>query len=196
MFAATTAVAVVFGLAAWNGWAETDMPVYVSLVVVLAVFWRPARQALLGVCLLLIPLWITGLLGYITNFGPTIVNWFSLDRFRPHALWISIPLACYCAAFLRANFYATARSLIGSVILIEVFIAIAIACFCGYYRMYQLIGFQNRDDVYREWLLRNVFPSWFPGQLWYIAAPWLLGIVVGEIIVRHRKPSGSERQEV
>jgi Na+/citrate or Na+/malate symporter len=192
MFVATTAVAVIFGLAAWKRLAQTDLPVYVSLVVVLAVFWRPARQALTGACVLLIPLGITGLLGEITDSGPTMI----VLLFQPPALWISILLVFYGAAYLRANLYATAWSLIGSVVLIELFIAMAIACSCHYYRVYQLVGFQNRDGVYREWLLRQFFLNRFPGQLWYIVTPWLLGIVVGEIVARRRKPSGSDRQRV
>ena len=30
----------------------------------------------------------------------------------------------------------------------------------------------------------------------YTVAPWFLGIIAGEIVVRYRKPSGGERQEV
>ena len=42
MFVATTAVAVVFSVAAWGGWAKRDAAVYLAIAVLAGIFW-PAR---------------------------------------------------------------------------------------------------------------------------------------------------------
>ena len=114
----------------------------------------------------------------------------------PWPFFVTAPAACFCTAFLRANRLISFWSLVLSLILGEWFTAAAIVYSCGYETLFQLLGFQNSDAFFRELALHQCFPKRFPGQLWYIGAPWLLGIVVGEIMAQRRKPSGGERQRV
>jgi hypothetical protein len=51
-------------------------------------------------------------------------------------------------------------------------------------------------DVLRVNWAREDLQYHFFSQQRHIAVPWLLGIGVGEVIARCRKPGGSERREI
>jgi hypothetical protein len=185
MFVATTAVAVVFSLAAWGGWVKSDAVAYVAFAVLAGVFSRAARQALVGACAILAALWLTGFLADITHG----LYWRAspIADINPWPLWLAVPIIFYCAVFIRANAYATSWALIGSLVLVELFIAALIVHTCGYSTLLEALRSENREHVFREWVLQHYFPSRFYPQVCYIAIPWLLGIGLGEIVARRRK---------
>ena len=212
MFVAITGVAIVFGIAAWGGWVKSDAVAYLSIAVLAGVFSRAARQALVGACVILIVIWLTGVLanmasGVLLVEGPSSeppLVLVTFDDIHPYSRWLAAPILFFVAAFLRANSYIPLRALIFSLLLIELFIATVIvySChyqyFCDYQTLFRLLTSRNhhhRVDL-QEFSLQGCLLNRLPGQLWYVAAPWLLGIVVGEIIMRRRKPSGGTRQEV
>ena len=182
MFAATTAVAILFGVAASGGWVQSDAVVYLAMAILTGVFWRAARHALIGAGMIVgafcLAEWVA------ESISP------SAAMFHPWVVWIFPPLVFSSAAFLRACTRATIWSLIGSLVLIELFIVAGIIHRSGCPTLFQALTAKYREDVFNDCL------DYFPGQRWYIAAPWLFGIVVGEIIARRRKPSGDEPQRV
>jgi hypothetical protein len=56
---------------------------------------------------------------------------------------------------------------------------------CGCTMLFQAISSEHQEHVL------NFFPEKFPEQRWYVVASWLLGIAIGEIVVRVRKPSST-----
>ncbi len=185
MFVAITAVAILFGLAAWGGWVKSDAVVYLAIAVLAGVFWRAARHALIGTVMILGALWLTAFLAELI-FSPSRGG---SDNLR--FIWIFTPLVLSSAVILRTWLRATAWSLIGSLVLVELFIAAVIIYLWGGSILLQTIATEYRDSTFRSFLSMH-----FSEQRWYIATPWLLGIAVGEIIVRRRKPSGGEPQAV
>ncbi|MFZ1934825.1 MAG: hypothetical protein WCB27_08355 [Thermoguttaceae bacterium] len=197
MFVAITGVAILLGWASWGGWGKSDAVVYLSIAFSAGVFSRAARRCLVAATLLLILIGSTGVFPCspflrISGACATI----TCNVLDPWPFFVTAPAACFCTAFLRANRLISFWSLVLSLILGEWFTAAAIVYSCGYETLFQLLGFQNSDAFFRELALHQCFPKRFPGQLWYIGAPWLLGIVVGEIMAQRRKPSGGERQRV
>jgi hypothetical protein len=185
MFVATTGVAVVFSLAAWGGWVQSDAVVYLASVAFASAFSRAARQVLVGACIILAALWPTGFLTHIAC-SP---YWGSGVFAMP--LWIAVPIIFYFATFLRANCYATVWSLIGSLILAELLIVALIVHSCGYSTLIQALGRESQQYwLPRELTLPGRFSSLFPKQAWYVAVPWLIGTLLGEVVARRRK-SGS-----
>jgi len=180
MFVATTAVAIVFGLAAWGGWVKSDAVVYLAIAVLAGVFWSAARRALLGACAILGAFSLGWILG-AAIFGPPG------HGVPPGLLWTpAVPLAA-SAALMRVFTRANALSLVVSLVLIEVsFVAFIIYHDFGFSTLFQALEPEHRTVVLR------VIVGFFPEQRWYIAVPWLLGIVLGEVLARHRK-SGERR---
>ena len=183
MFIATTAVAILFAFAAWGGWVKSDAVVYLAIAVLTGVFWRAARHALIGAGMILGACWLAAFLAESISHYPG-------RTFDPRAVWIFAPLVFSSAALLRACARANVWSLLGSLLLIELFIVAIIIYTYGCPMLHCALAAEYREGVFHHFL------ECFPEQRWYIAAPWLLGIVVGEIILRRRKPSGGERQAV
>ena len=92
--------------------------------------------------------------------------------------------------FLRLCARATAWSLVASLVMIELFITAVIIYTYGCPTLFQALTPEYREGVFHHFL------TWFPEQRWYIAAPWLLGIVVGETVTRLRKPSSGASEQV
>jgi hypothetical protein len=185
MFVATTALAMLFGLAKWGGWIESDAVVYLAIAVLAAVFWRAARQALLGACTILGAAWLVLVLSEV-SFGSS-----SGRGCYKQGVWIFSPLLLFSSAvFLRVVVRVPVWRLVGSLVLIELFITAIIVYTYGCSTLLQALATEYREGVVDHFLM------WFPEQRWYIAAPWLLGIVVGEAVVRRRKSGGAPPQEV
>ena len=179
MLAATTAVDTVLGLAVWGGWVRSDAVVYLSIAVVVAVFSSTARRALLGGCVILGTFCLAMVLGEIA-FGPS-------GRFTPNPLsfWIFAGLLTLSAMILRRFTKAGAFSLAASLVLAEVFAAIAIVYTYGCPTLFQAFQGEHRESVLRHLLI------WFPiFPQWLIVAPWLIGIALGELLNRHKKGGG------
>ena len=203
MFAAITGVAILLGWAAWNGWGKSDAVVYLSIAVLAGVFSRVARQCLIGAGAILAALWVTGFgsavidaLDYTTDYLAIIAGW--------RTLWSCILLVFCIALFLRANFRIGAWVLAASLVLIELSIAADMvyldASYVGCYTLHGALGLTDTydpgDRTQYAGLSWSVLVKHFPSQCAYIAIPWLLGIGIGEISVRRRKPSGGEQQRV
>jgi hypothetical protein len=185
MFAAITGIAILLGCATWGGWIKSDAVVYLSIAILAGVFSRAARRCLLGACTILGTCFLVGFMSEYV-FGPTG------DRVGvdPRAVWTFALVSLYFAALLRVFTRATAWSLIGSLLLIELFIVAIIIYTYGCRMLHCALAAKYREGVFDHFLI------WFPEQRWYIAAPWLLGIVAGEITVRRQKPSGGGGQRV
>jgi hypothetical protein len=199
MFAAITGIAILFGWAAWGGWAHGHVVVYLSVVLVAGILSRAVRRLLMGACLVVLVIWVTGVLRHLTEMHLGLYFGGGID---PIALCLSILLVLFSAVFLRAKSHITIWALAGSLIFVELFVAAAILdegrlCFGGS-RLFDVLGFNGTDQIAQiraEWI-RQLLVHHLLNQRWYIVAPWLVGIVVGEIIVRRRKPSGDEPQRV
>jgi hypothetical protein len=185
MFVAITGVAILLGWASWGGWVKSDAVVYLAIAVLAGVLSRAARRCLLGACTILGTCVLVGFMSEYV-FGPT-GDRVGVDL---RAVWIFALVSLYFAALLRVFTRATAWSLMGSLLLIELFIVAIIIYTYGCPTLHCALVAKYREGVFDHFL------TWFPEQRWYIAAPWLLGIVVGEIIVRRRKTSGGQRQAV
>ena len=200
LFAAIAGIAILLGWASWGGWVNGHVVVYLSMVLLAGIYSRAARRLLMGACLVILVIWVTGVLRHLTeiHFG----LYFGGDRIDPIALFVSTLLVLCCATFLRANLRISIWALAGSLILVELFVAAAILdegglSFQGS-RLFDVLGFNGSDQIDQiraDWL-RQVLVDHLLKQRWYIAAPWLLGIVIGEIIVHRRKPSGGEQQRL
>jgi hypothetical protein len=198
MFAAVTGIALVLGWAKWQGQIESATTIYLSIAVLAGVFSRAARQALVGSCFVISVIWITGVLDEITIVRMGVILSQGIDPST--LLWSTLLVLC-AATSLRANFRIGIWTLAGSFVLIELFVTAAI--FDSVLRSFHLstlnevLGFGNdrRTEIVAR-LFRGSMKYHFLKQRWYIAAPWLLGIVVGEVIVRRRSASESVRQEV
>jgi hypothetical protein len=178
IFVATTAVAILISLASWGGWVKSDAVVYLSIAAVAGVFWSAARRALLGACAILGAIWLAGFFSDFVFGQPP-------GRFiaPPGAIWIFEALMAALAASLRLYTRANALSLVASLMLIELLIVAIIVYTYGCSTLFQALESEHRPWVFRHFL------TWFPEQRWYIVAPWLLGIVAGEILARTRKPT-------
>ncbi len=179
MFIATTAVAAVFGLAVWGGWVHSDAVVYLSIAVVAAVFSSIARRTLLGGCVILRALWLSFVLGGML-FGDH-----SLEGDR-RSLWIFAAFLPVSAMMLRLYTKAGAFSLLVSLLLAEIFAAMAIVYTYGLPTLFQ--AFASEDRPYAIQHLRSYFPII---EQWLIVTPWLAGIVLGEVLARRRKAKRS-----
>jgi hypothetical protein len=115
---------------------------------------------------------------------------FGSGRTEQTDVWIFAPLVIFSAVLLRAYIRADGWSLLGSLLLIELFIVAIIIYTYGCPMLHYALAAEYREGVFHHFL------EYFPEQRWYIAAPWLLGIVVGEVIVRCRKPSSSQSERV
>ena len=178
MFAATTAVATVLGLATWGGWVQSDAVVYLSMAVVAAVFSSTARRVLLGSCVILGASWLAMILGEMLfgNYGRFGVH--------PRSFWIIAGFLTASAVILRRFTKAGPFSLVASLVLAEVFVAIVIVYTCGYPTLFEAF-----DSEHREFVLLHL-RGWFPTvQQWLIVVPWLTGIVLGEVLTRRKKAS-------
>ena len=182
MFVATTLVALVFACAAWGGWVKSDAPVYLAIAVLAGVFSATARWALLGAFAILTSFWIAASLSGLI-FGP---NGRSLD---PRSAWIFAALLVVSAALLRVCGRSGAVPFLASLLLIELFIAAVVIYTYGHSTLFA--GFATED---RQYLIQH-FRRHFCEQRWYIVAPWLLGIAVGEAIggLRKMRRSASRR---
>jgi hypothetical protein len=185
MFAAITGIAILLGWASWGGWVQSDAVVYLSIAVLAGVFLRTARRCLLGACTILGTCFLVGFMSECV-FGPT-GDRIGVDL---RAVWIFALVSLSFAVLLRVFTRATAWSLVGSLLLIELFLVAIIIYTYGCPMLHCALAAKYREGVVDHFLI------WFPEQRWYIAAPWLLGIAIGEIIVRRRKPSGGGRQVV
>jgi hypothetical protein len=198
MFAATTGVAILLGWAAWGGWIKSDAVVYLSVAVLAGVFSRNARQSLLGACILLAVIWLTGALNHLSriyglgcNFGPDD------NELTLGALCRSALLVFCVAVFLRTNSHFSRRLLVASLVLIELFVAAVIIHAAGEIyscsTLYEALGFKSGVSSVHQSVIRDhtryYLLSRYPGQVLYIVAPWLLGIAAGEIVARRRKSS-------
>ena len=86
---------------------------------------------------------------------------------------------------LRRFTKAGAFSLAASLVLAEVFAAIAIVYTYGCPTLFQAFQGEHRESVLRHLLI------WFPiFPQWLIVAPWLIGIALGELLNRHKKGGG------
>jgi hypothetical protein len=178
MFIATTGIATVCGLATWGGWICSDAVVYLSIAVVAAAFSSTARRALRGGCVILGAFWLAMVLGEGV-FGSTggSSKWPG-----PLSSWIFAGFLMLSAMVLRRFTKAGAFSLAASLVLAEVFTAIMIVYICVSSTLFEAFDSENRRRVLIE--LR----AWFPTvEQWLIVVPWLTGIVLGELLTRHKK---------
>jgi hypothetical protein len=204
MFVATTGVAIVFGIAAWGGWVKSDAVVCLSIAVLVGVSWRPARQALVGACAIFAAIWITGFWGSMVDaldFVPSCF-WFAV-AVGQRTLWLSALLVFCIAVFLRGKLHTPVLTLVASLVLIELSIAAKLVCVhascLGCFTLYQALGFVDTygdDRALYWWSSWSVLAGYFPVAGLHIATPWLLGIGVGEVIARRRKPSGGGAERV
>ncbi len=204
MFAAVTGIAILLGWAAWGGWLAGDAVVYLSIALLAAVFSRMARCCLVGACAIFIVIWTTGVwhsMEDVLDYVPS--HYWFMFAVGQRTLWVSAFLLLCVAAFLRVRIRATACELIASLALAELLIAAKLVCveasYLGCWTLPQALGFADTcggdNELYRQasWsVLRDYFPR--PGL--FIAGPWLLGIVVGEIVASYREPSNSGEEIV
>lgn len=172
MIAATTAVAAVLSLSAWGGWIHSDAVAYLSIALVAAVFSSTARRALLGGCVIVGAFWLAMVLGHAA-FG---ARGRGLD---PRFLWIFAVLLTPSATILRLCTKAGAVSLATSLLLSEIFAAIVIVYTYGCPTLLEAFARENRHYVLQH-LRGNFFTT---DQQWLIVAPWLAGIVLGEVVI-------------
>ena len=184
MFVATTAVAIVFGLAAWANFSDNIAVVCLAMTALAGVFSSSARYAIFGACIILVACCLA------LAFGPTIDDVWPHGTVEPPAGWLLAIMLVMSGAGMREISGVGPWPLVASLVLVELFIVVVIIYNCGCSTLFQTLVPDHRQDVL------NAFLDWFPEQRWYIAAPWLLGIAVGEIIVRRRKPSGGQGQLV
>jgi hypothetical protein len=182
MFVATTAVAAVFGLAAWGGWVHSDAVVYLSIAVLASVFSSTARRTLLGSCVILGAFWISLLLGGLV-FG------YHGRGVGQGAFWIFAGLLTVFAMILRLYTKAGAFSLVTSLLLTEIFTAMMIVYISAYPTLFEAFA-NNEHRAVVLVRLRGNFPI---DEQWLIVVPWLAGIVFGEILARQK--SADNRQE-
>jgi hypothetical protein len=182
MLVALMAVAILFGLATWGGWVKRDAVLYLSVAVVAVVFSSAARHTLLGVW----AIFMSFCLGLI--LADIIFGRYPVANVNPRSVWLFTPLLLSSAAFLRGYTRATAWSLVISLVLIELFIVAVPIYGHGCSTLFQALAPEYREKVFKS--LQDLFPI----QRWYIVAPWLLGIVAGEVILRRRKPSSNVSQ--
>jgi hypothetical protein len=164
------------------------------------IFAHRARRVLIGACLVVFVIWMTGVLGHVTEVHMGL--YLGPDRPELLALCLSILLIPTFAVFLRTNCCIRPWELFASLVLVELFVAAAILDANGqgqrHAALLEVLKFNcanHVDQVLADWN-RQVLEYHFLKQRWYIAAPWLLGIFVGEIILRRRKPGGGQRQEI
>jgi hypothetical protein len=183
MFVAVAGIAILFGWVTWDGWVKSDAVAYLSIAFLASVFSRGARRAVVGACVIFVAFLFSAFLADFV-FGP------HCRAINPLALlvWAFVPILFLSAVVLRLYARATVWSLLGSLILIELYIAAMIIYSCGCITLFQALA--------SEYHVLNRFPEKFPEQRWYIIAPWLLGTVAGEIIARRRKPSSGVPQEI
>jgi hypothetical protein len=168
MFAATTVVAIVFSIAAWGGWAQYDAPAYLAILFCAAVFSANVRQAILGVCVIVV-VFILSLIVFIPSRDGEVL---------PFLCFFALSL--YASAFiLRMENAARLLPLIASLILTEAIFAMTIIysydnptvfhAFCGEHRGVYIQIF--RDRFINSYHL-------------FLIVPWLAGVGCAEIITR------------
>jgi hypothetical protein len=201
MFVAITGIAILLGWAAWDRWVCGHAVTCLSIAFLASVFSRTARQVSAGACYVVLVIWLAGVMRYLTaiHFG---LYFGDPDRVRPATLCLSTLLILCFAAFLRANRRITCWALVGSLFLIELFVAAVILDAAGQSwrgsMLFDVLRFNCADqqDQSRVDWIRYILVNHLLKQQWYIAGPWLLGIVVGGIMVRRRKPSDGGGHEV
>lgn len=173
---ATTGIAAVLGLAKWGGWIHSDAVVYVSMAVAATVFSAKARRTLLGACAIVGAFWLAAVLCDL-QFG-TPKGRFDVD---PRAFQVFAALLTFIAMFLRRDTRATRLSLIASLLLAELFVAIVIVYTYGCPTLFEAFRSDHRQNVFKH------VQSYFPGiqQIW-IVVPWLVGVVLGDILARRK----------
>jgi hypothetical protein len=182
IFVATTAVAVVMGLAASSGLNDAGAMLCLVAGTFVSVFSTSARKAILGVCAIVGALWgacaLDGRIGHLFIAGPIAPS---------GSVWIFVAVLVALAASIRLVLRASAWSMVASLVLAELSIAVVLISAFSNRSLFQTIA---SEDFLSSFLdgLRN--------QQWYIAAPWLLGVVIGEIIVRRRRASDARQEEV
>ena len=174
MFVAMIAVAILFGVAAAGGWVKSDTVVYLTIAIIAGVFSRAARRALLGACTILAAFWLALFLGDMA-FG---LHGRSVD---PRAAWIFAGLLVAAAVFLRLCTRASALSLVASLILVELFVIAVLIYLYGCPTLFSVLTVEDRTAFF-VWLRMH-----FVEQRWYIAAPWLIGVVLGEIVASRQR---------
>jgi hypothetical protein len=190
MFVATTAIAVLFSVASSGGWVKSDVVLYLSAAVLAGVFSRNARRCLLRACVLFGIIYLTAHLEHLMR--PPRFGFFLEDvdfgRLEPCS---TVSLVFCLAVFLRAYSRAKIWSLAGALVVAELLIMAAIFGMLrreyGCSTLCDLCFGSAVPSEGPEAFTRLHFWAQFAGQRWYIAAPWLLGIVMGEILVRLRK---------
>jgi hypothetical protein len=201
MLTAITGIAILLGWAAWDQWRCSHAVTCLSIAFLASIFSRTARRVSVGACFVVLVIWMAGVLRYLTaiHFGTLLSD---PDRVDPVSLCLSTLLILCFAAFLRANCRVRCWVLVGSLVLIELFVAAVILDAAGQSctgsASFDVLRFncaEQRDQIRADWI-RDVLVDHLFKQGWYIAAPWLLGIVIGGIIVRRRKPSGRGGHEV
>jgi hypothetical protein len=181
MFAATTGVAIMFGLAAWGGWVQTDAAAYLSIAVLLGVFLPTTRWSLLGTCAILGVYWLAIIVSTFL-YGPEIVS--------PTSIGIVFLLLTISSGLLRVHAHASAWSLAISLILFEVVTGAMVVYECGCPTLFQALAPGKRALVFL-YLCSNSPPL---ADHLLVAGPWLAGIGLGTIYVRWRK-SGNRPKE-
>lgn len=178
LLAATTGVALVFGMAAWGGWGTSDAVVYLSIVVVTAVFSPTARRVLLGSLTILAAFWLADRLGAML-FGRR-GRWVD-----PRSLWVFAAFLAISATILVRYTKAGALSLVASLLLIEVFLAIVIVYTYGCPTLFEAF-----DNEHRAFVLQHLQHHFLTAPHGWIIAPWFMGIGLGELWTRHRQAGG------
>jgi hypothetical protein len=187
MFVATTAVAILFSLASWGGWVKSDVVVYLSAAVLAGVFSRNARRCLLRACVLLGIIYLTALLEHLMRpprFGLSVGD---VDRLEPCS---TVSLVFCLAVFLRAYSRAKIWSLAGALVVAELLIMAAIFGMLrrnyGCSTLCDLCFGSAVPSKGPEEFTRSLFWAQFADQRWYIVAPWVFGVAVGETLTRVR----------
>jgi hypothetical protein len=189
VFAAITGIAILLGWASWGGWVKSDAVAYLSIAVLAGVFSLVARQCLRGACIVVGVIWLTGILDYLER--DPIYGSFDYRVVSLATIWSSSLFLLCSAAFLRAHSRISVWMLVASLVLVELFIAARLLYFSGgWSTLYETLAPKSQNGVHGAFIaqMNRVFLTMrFRDQRWYIAAPWLLGIAIGEIIARRRK---------
>jgi hypothetical protein len=160
---AMAAVAVVYGLAYWGGWACGCTAAFFAAIACAAVFSPTVRSALLGDGILIAAIGLSLPFAGIL-FG---MNWH--EYFDRNTFWV-FSFFFFAAAFLgRIVARLSFSSLVLSLLLAEIYSAVSLV--------------DPTSDFLRCAVLFQAKDMWCMEQFYFIA-PWLLGAGIGESIVR------------